>query len=299
MSYVNVPLTWPFKMVPATPTPGIHFDDDWAHKQIKPWERKIPYFQKWVKSETTKLQIEAGLTPNALKVYDQNWNLLKSFAWTAVVTHPNYKIYETTFDVSDLANQVIFLYQDVDDTSIRFISEPIHINTQWKNTLSFIYRNSSNKNGMAWATGISMRFRCEAAIHEYSPDRERNSYVNQPLDVKTLHAVPTRVFKLLIADGIGCPPYIVDILNRIFCCDYVEIGGRQIETAAGSKWEKNQQKGYPWIGASIDIVYAKNLQVIQQNTGAEGTGMVINYDLETDFFSGQVITEVIEVLENQ
>ena len=149
MSYLNIPLCWPFKMVPCTGTPGIHFDEDWAHRQIKSWERKIPYRQKWVKSVTTKLQIEAGLSPSPLKVYDSNWNLLKSFNWTAVVTHSNYKIYETTFDVSDLGNQIVFLFQDAPDTSIRFISEPLYLHTQWKNTLLFVFKNSVNKNGVS------------------------------------------------------------------------------------------------------------------------------------------------------
>jgi len=56
-NYLNIAKVLPFKFYKNTPTPGIHFDDDWACNQIRNWEKRVYYAQKWLRAYTTKLQI--------------------------------------------------------------------------------------------------------------------------------------------------------------------------------------------------------------------------------------------------
>jgi hypothetical protein len=287
VKYINIPFAWPFKMVPNTTTYDMHFDDAWWHEQRKHYERKVFYKQKWIKTKTTKLQVEANVIPGDLVVRDANYQVVKTFVWVAVFVATNYKIWELTFDMSDKLQGVYFLtgIEIPGENDPGWISEPVDIRNTWPRTLSFKYKNSFNVNDVAWTTGLEMLFTCEAGIGAFDPTRERTAYINQPLDVKTTYAVPGRLFKLLIGDAPGVPPYVLDILNRIFCCDHVMIGNMQWETPLGSKWEKTEIKGYPNIGASIDLVPANNAQSLQSSAGVEvGGGYIAAYEIETDWF---------------
>lgn len=301
-NHFNIPLIWPFKMVPSTLTPGIHFNDDWHSSQVRSWEMKRYYQQKWKKSDTTKLQIESSILPSNLKVLSKDGAVVKQFTWSAVLSEIAYKIYETTFDISDLGEDVYYLYQQVAFGSIdwKYVSEPISSKAAWDRTLLFTYKNSFNDQAVAWtATGMEMKFRCEADIQQPDFLRDRAAYINQTRDLVNLSGIPYNAFKLEIGDAPGVAPYIIDILNRIFCCDSIDIEGLKYQSDDGSKWAVNRIKGYPLIGASIDIVPAVN-KAAQQSADVTplSSGIVMAYNIETAFFGPGSLVPVTDVVEN-
>ena len=301
-NHFNIPLIWPFKMVPSTNTPGIHFHDDWACNQVRSWEMKRYYQQKWEKADTTPLQIESSIMPENLKVLNKYGAVVKQFTWSAVVTEISYKVYETTFDISDLDEGAYYLYQQVTFGAIdwRYISEPISSKATQERTLSFKYKNSYNNSDVAWtATGIEMLFRCEADIQEPDFLRDRSAYINQTRDLTNLSGIAYNAFKLQIGDAPGVAPYVVDILNRIFTeCDSIEIEGLKYQSEEGSKWEVNRIKGYPLIGASIDIVPAVNKTSQQSaDTTPLAPGIVAAYNIETAFFGPGSVVPVTDIEE--
>jgi len=300
-NHFTIPLIWPFKMVPSTETPGIHFHDDWACNQVRDWEMKRYYQQKWRKATTTPLQIEASITPETLKVLDRHGAIVKAFTWTAVLTETYYKIYETTFDISDLDEGVYYLHQQVTFGALdwNYISEPISMKTTWPRTLLFTYTNSFNDQDVAWtATGIEMKFLCEADIQDAEFLRDRAAYINQTRDLTNLSGIPYNAFKLRIGDAPGVAPYVVDILSRIFCCDSIDIEGLAYQSDEGSKWEVSRIKGYPLIGAEIDIVPEINKTSQQSaDTTPLSAGIVMAYNIETAFFGPGSLVPVVDIEE--
>lgn len=288
-------------MVPSTATPGVHFDDAWHCEQVRDWEMKRYYQQKWKKSDTTKLQIESSIAPETLKVLDVNGQQVKTISWTAVFTEIDYKIYECTFDISDLNEGVYYIYQKVvfGLTDWPYISEPIHSKTSWPRTRLFTFSNTFNDQDIAWtATGMEMKFRCEADIQDPDFPRDRSAYINQTRNITNLSGIPYRTFKLVIGEAPGVPAYIVDILNRIFCCDTIDIDGLLYQSDEGSKWEINRVKGYPMIGAQIDICPAYNRTAQQSvDTTPLAPGIVMAYNIETAFFGPGSLVPVIDVEE--
>lgn len=295
----KIPFISPFKFVPETTSPGIHFDDKWSYEQQQLFHLDRRYIQKWRKTTTTKLQIESSLAPETLKVYNINRTVVKTFTWTVVVNEISYKVYECTFDISDLAEGIYFLYQRVASGAIdwKVISEPIYSKTTWPNTLAFTYKNSFNDFDVAFtATAMQMVFICEAGIMDYQPDRDRTSYINQTKDLATLKAVPGRSFTLHIGESPGVAPWVIDLLNRIFCCDYISIEGKQYQSAEGSKWDIKREKEYPLVGGSIEIVERFNNQSQEfSDTTPLGQGIVTAYEIETDFFGPQADVPVEDV----
>jgi hypothetical protein len=296
----------PFKMYKNTSTPGIHFDDDWFYQQIKSFETRRDYFQKWRRSVKTKFQINSTIAPDDFKLYNKAGTLIKSFAWTLVASGGSLglDVYECEIDFTTgvAIDGIYFLYLKAELLSVKFeaISEPILIQNTHPNTLLFSYKNSVNDFGVIFSTGSSYNFICEAGVMDYEPMRERSAYVDEIQNTTTLSATPYRQFKLYIGEAPGVAPYVVDILNRIFSCDNVKIEGLQYETPSGSKWEVSRVKGYPLIGASIDLVEAKNNSSLQLSDGLPITpGVVLMFDLDSNFFGNTASVEHITEFEQQ
>ena len=299
-NYLNIPLVWPFKMLPNTATPGIHFDDDWACEQIKNFEMPRFYQQKWRRSVTTKLQITSTIEPQDLKLYDINRTVVKSFAWTVTgIGTGSERTYECTYDVTDVATDGYYwIYLKAELLSVLFeaISEPILIKNSHRNVLTITYKNSVNDFGVIWTTGVEMKFMCECGIMDWDFAHDRNAFVDQVHNVKTLSAAPYRTAKLYIGEAPGVAPYIVDIMNRIFCCDTVKIEGLQYETTEGAKWEVNRVKGYPLVGASIEITPARNNSSLQFNDEDPiAPGIVTAYDIDQGFFGTANIVHITDL----
>lgn len=299
-NHLNIPKLWPFKMLPNTATPGEHFNDDWARNQIRNWERRVFYNQKWIRSYTTKLQITSTIEPESLKLVDINGAEVKAFAWTLVGAGPGTEnAYNCTYDVTDVATDgLYFLYLKAELLAVKFeaISEPIEIKNTHRNVRPFVYSHSKNEFGVIWTLLESMTFMCESDMpaNEYTFERDRNSYVDQVHNVTTLSAYPYNTAKLLIAEPTGVAPYIIDIVNRILCCENVVYNGLRIESNEGAKWEIAKVKGYPLIGGAIDVVPAKNLTTLQFNNIDLIPGFVMMYNINANFFGEDNVVIITE-----
>lgn len=303
-SFLNVPFLNTFKFVPNTATPGIHFDQDWMFNQIKSFETKINYYQKWQIADRTTVQVESTILPDDLKFYDCSGSVVKSipFVKTADGVDLGTNIYEASVNLDDLpVNKIYYAYikATYGDVIFEAISEPVSIQTLWPGTLNFTYRNSVNNYGVAFTTGIEFNFRCEAGIMDFNPDSDASDYIDQIHNVEQLAGTPFRTFKLYIGDEKGVAPWVLDLLNRILVCDYVEIQGMEYSKNDGAKWDINRVKGFPLYGGSIEIIPAKNISGIQFMSDTDITaGLVVAYDIDTNFFGQVADDEHIIDIEN-
>jgi hypothetical protein len=296
-NHLVFPYLNPFKFLPNTSNPGYHFDDSWFEEQIKAFETKTCYQQKWVKTDTTILQIESSIAPQDLKVYNRAGTAVKSIAWSVVFNSTAYAIYECTFDISDLPEGFYWIYQLVTLLSVDFaaISEPIHSKVSWPTTHLITYSNTFNKDGVAWTTGLEMKFRCEMEIMDFEPGADVTSYFNQVHNAEILDGVAFRKFKLYIGEAPGVAPYVIDILNRIFLQNSVSIEGKKYVRNGNAEWQVTRQKNYPMVGGSLEIVEATNLfglNFIDSNPLAPG--IVTTYNIETAFFGPGSLVPVID-----
>lgn len=287
---VNVPFLNPIKFVPNTIQPGYpHFDADWAVNQIKSFERKVTYFQKWQIGDSTKIQIESSIIPGSLLIQDCK-SVVKTipFVNTLVGDVLGVNIFEAQINLDDLpVNKVYYLYfktQGVSKT-YEFVSEPIQLQTTWPGTMLFTYRNSFNDFGVAFNSEIDFNFRCEAGIMDFQPESDTIDYIDQIRNVEILSGTPFRTFKLYIGDEKGVGPWVLDLLNRIFSCDYILIEGMQYTKNAGAKWQINRVKGYPLFAGDIDITPSKNASGLQfSDEDGVTSGLITAYKIDTNFF---------------
>lgn len=295
--FLHIEPCLPLKFVPNTASPGMHFDDSWACEQIRRWERVVKYRQKWVKTDTTDLQIRTTINPGDLKIYNYEGIVVKTIAWvvTDLVT---YKICKLVFDISDLPDGVYFGFFNITATGIDWsvVTEPIHSKASWPGTRLITYKNSFNTQGITFTAGVEFKFRAEVDVVDMSPEADRAAYVDQPRNVFNLYGTPWRSYKLGIGGTAGVAPYVADILNRIFCMDTVSIEGKKYQRAEGAKMEVTRFKGYPLVGGTLEIVEAENNAGVHFSSGTEElNGLVTIYNQDTDFFGSGNGVEIIDV----
>jgi len=299
---LDIPFILPFEFHKKEDSPGEHIHDNWAYCLIRSWERKVFYAQKWIRSKTTPLQIRSTIEPDSLKLLDAYGSQVKEFAWTLVgIGAEGEGAYNCTFDVTDVAaDGIYYLYLNAELLSIKWeaLSEPIHIRDKHSNVRPWVYRHSENNFGVVWTLVGAMTFMCESDMPpvDTNPDRDRNSYVDQQHDVSTLSAYPFETGKLYIGEAPGVAVHVVLRASRILCCDNVKFNGLRIETTENAKWDVNRVKGYPLIGASIEVVPAKNMDSLQFNDiDPIQPGVIIMYEINSNFFGDANIVRITDI----
>lgn len=288
-SFLNIPFLNSIKFVPNTENAGIHFDSDWAYNQIKSFEKKVYYYQKWAIDDQRPVYVESTIMPSDLEIHDCS-GIKKTIPFTKIADGIDIgtNVYSAVVNLHDLpVNKIYYAYIKAAYLDVLFeaISEPISLQTSWPNTLLFTYKNSVNDFGVAFTTGIEFNFRCEAGIMDFNPESDDTNYIDQIHDVEQLTGTPFRTFKLYIGDAKGVAPWALDLLNRIFVCDYVEIEGMQYAKNTGAKWEVNRVKPWPLYGGSLEIVPSNNVSGLQFFADSDiSGGIVIAYDIDSNFF---------------
>lgn len=298
MNHFKIPFLNPFKFVPNTSTPGVHFDDAWACEQIRSFQMRATYKTKWQLSDVTKLQIECSIVPDDLKIYNTLRQIVKTIPWTNVFTGIGYSVWELLYDVSDLSEQVVYNYQHVSFGAIEFaaVSEPIDLRVSWPNTRWITYRNSFNDWDVAFSTGIIFGFRCECDVIDFNPERESNDHITSRRGVVKLWGNSWRTFTLYIGEAPGVAPWVVDLFNKILDCDYTTFAGKRYTANQGAKWEVTRIKTWPLIGAKIEVVPVGDEASLEfADVSPLANGLVTAYNIDAGLFGPGAIVPVIDI----
>lgn len=286
---VVVPFLNPIRFVPVGST-AVNFDSDWYYNQIKYYETKITYFQKWVFGDPIYLQIASNFSPITLELRNCKGQTLNTYSFslkTTAVVNPDLLTYECSLTIPIVEEGEYFFVLNVgfDVTLEQFISEPQYFSDDPNRTMWFEYKNSYNKFNIVFNTGIQFGFRVESSRGPLAPMSVDTVWQDQPLDLETIDSIPYRQFKLSVGGLWGVPDWVIEKVNRIFSCDTVFIDGRQYTKADGAKWETIVAEGYPLRGWKIDIRETKNNYSLQaENNFSPAEQFAVVYNIETKAF---------------
>lgn len=296
INFTKIPLITTIKFVPSKTIPDWGFDNSWCYEQIKSWENKVCYKQKWQFGDQTPIQIWSTIAPGDVKLYNRAGVVVKAFTWTvAAVSATLGNLYEVVInldkdnDDNDIPAGIYYVYfiTALLGYSYPVISEPIDLRISHPDTNVLSVSNTFNSQGVFWHTGIVLNMRCEVDLIDFQPGREVEDYIDQLYDVEVLDGIAYREFKLCIGKAPGVPGYIVDIINRITCCDGWRFNGTLFSAVKGAKWEPTRIKGWPMSGWAIDVSPKVNMTVLEHNQdGPIAPGLVTAYDITNDLFGG-------------
>jgi len=262
--------------------------EDWFSKQVPFWYQKMPYFQKWQKTDTINLQVKANFDPIIWYIIDCKGSTVKGgdfdLKYTAIIGQP-YKFYEAAIQLADVpaGSYYIVISAGIDGARMDWISEPISVKLQHPETFITEYKHSFNHLDVIYGTGISFYFRCEGNLIQYDPQNNGVVYIDQYLDAVQLSAYPFEGWKLSIGHSYGVPDWVIKKINTIFCFNYVTIEGKQFIRPAGTKMEANRLDEYPMAGWMMDVRPAQNLNSDFADS-AFNNKIAITYNIDANLF---------------
>lgn len=263
---VVIPRVLPVKFYKRsfTPLPQYatrHLDDVPYYDQIKSFQLKTIYCQKWTPFDVINFQFEANIGP--IQIFLRNCSdnsVVDTLAaqkrrWKEV---PEFFVYEASLSLSGINPGNYYLELKIGGSS--FITEPQQILPSAKGTILLEYANSRSVGDLIWETGWSGALRTEAVLTNFEPGNSIVAYKNQRWNPTVLTAKPFRTFKLIVGHNFGVPDYMGDKLNRIFSCDNVYIDGKKFAILDESKIEVDEKDPqYPLKTFSIAVQEAETL----------------------------------------
>ncbi|HTE08110.1 MAG TPA: hypothetical protein VK628_05070 [Flavitalea sp.] len=243
------------------PQYGTPFMDDVPFvQQVRSYQLKKNYCQKWTVHDVINLQFEANAAPIQIDIRDcsgTSVNAVNAVQRRKNKYIDNYSVYEATLPLTGIAPGNYYLTLKVQNTEL--FSEPFQVFATLPNSVLIEYNNSRYKGDVVFETGIRFSFRVEALITEFSPGNERVAYRDQRLNPTILSSRPFRSWNLVVGFNYGVPDWVGEMINHIFSCDNVAIDGVTYSVLEDSKIEVTERDPqYPMKTFSVQILEGYN-----------------------------------------
>jgi hypothetical protein len=305
-----IPFLCPVQFVPlgVVQPPQYHFKDmdgNFFIEQIKFWASQKNYFQPWQNNETISIQHQSySLGPSKIDVIKCDGTIVKTVNLSVVVTEVIKDpaiLYQGDVALDDLAEGLYYLLLTVGagDTKTEFISEGIHVKSDWDMTLRFDYYNTTNKQSVVFSEGYRPSIRVHGWIDSYDPSSKFAVYEDEPADIELLNGIAYDVFKLNIAIDDGIPDWMVKKINRVMLLNSVNIDEIGYTRNGDSKWEAVSNPGNPKKYWSLEVRKSKNRDGITLSIDGElDAGLSVIYNVNTKGFGdGPSEDNIVQVTE--
>ena len=168
-----------------------------------------------------------------------------------------------------------------------------------KNTTLIQYSMSSNKHRqdvVFWIDGMQhfFDFRVPGGFRDrgWTFGVENEQFVTAQSDIIELYAADSILKTFTMGNGIGCPIWFAEMLNRLLCCSYVYFDGVRYARKDSSVPELNEQ-----MEGLNSFVFNQLLQKIQYyNPTIENNNQAIIRRVDTDYRHIEMGDENINIL---
>mgnify|MGYP000892755657 CR=1 FL=1 len=267
-----------------------HLDVALNENQILDFQTNVKYYNKVQKKDNISFQIITNYGPITVRIIDCNNNVIAN-GITSTIPNIYYKspyiAYKCDIDTTTVAEGVYYVEVIVGMSApyTTLISEPIYIASYIKNTVLFEYSNSINYGGAIFQNGEIFKFRTEAILTDFQPQRDDEVFTDQNNDIVMLSSFPYRTFKLIIGNAKGTANWVVDILNHILGLEKVLIDGKQFTVNDGAKFEPNRDRLYPLSGWTIELreAFARNGVTVSNDIPLQND-VIVTYVIEPKVF---------------
>lgn len=246
------------QVLPDTANPAYQSknqDDYLFVDTIKPYDQPVRYYQRCLLTDTITLQYVSNYQPITLKLYRCDGSLAYSVDFATKqqdADNPGFYIrqLELVLNIFDPGTYYFEVWAGSGpNVIIRY--EPFIIVTDLPDTLLIEYSHFEKKGEVWFQSPIVMQIRIPATLKYDETKSIDTIYPDQDENEELLHSTPYRVSKLLVGGAAGIPPWLKDILSRIFGCSDVKIDGRYYTKESGAEWERNEVERYPMKGWSL------------------------------------------------
>lgn len=333
MSYiVQLPKLNNIQFVPEGYTPSLGseylpLDKDWYKNNIRHWQVNKPYRQKIQQDDKQCIVLHredendvyfqifdtcgnlvdisgAGYTDSKVQttysIYDANSVYKNQDGTQTQLSVHVWSFYWSDFNLPDGIYFIRLYVEFFDGMSIvetkTQISEPLHVKTEWEDTILIKATNDTNRQHVifnydtstpsGW-TGFVFKpvfsHRVEGSIAEYAFNSNDNFFTEQDEEVRNLNPQGWLSKFLQIGGSQGIPAYTFDKINHVLCADNISIEGRRIEKSDGATFSMSESKTRALYNGEIEIQDYSFQDEISDTRGAkilffeEGSGAYYVY----------------------
>lgn len=252
------------------------FDDYPFRYQIKEWQERSKYVQKWATNDTTTLQFESDFASIQIEIvnrYNQRVRLFVLSKKMQNMYEPNLYAYETPVYFAGLPPGCygMNMYVGGQNTPYAY-TEPFHLKDRWPNTLLYEYNSTELYHlGVIFGTGIVFKFRVEGTIDYPKFGAKSTGFINQQQDPILTNSTPTTIYPMVIGGSYGVPAWVPSLLSYIYACDNV--------ITDGHKYGKDPEEEFNYKDIENYAMKAITFEVME---GINRPGKVFNINIDTN-----------------
>lgn len=243
-----------------------HFDKFPFDERLYDWQDPVDFVRLWQTTDIVPLQFESTFDPLVLELVDENGDAVITLP--ALVGLPN-QYYPNTFAYEvemSLATVPTGCYKfkltaGSGDGQKVYLSGWHHISEEPYafSTLLLEYSHSRFHEDVMFESGISFQVRIPGHLGFLKPGNVREAYRDQKQNPTILSSRTFRGFQVVFGDEFGLPDDMIDLLNRIWGCDNVQIDGKSFAAdAAEFELAEIDNGRYPKRVARLNVVEGIN-----------------------------------------
>lgn len=264
-----------------------NLEERWAQM---PWESGGHYYQKWQTTDIINFQFESNYSPIQIDLINSNQEITDTILMANVLTssqEPGFYIFEGAINLAgqEPGAYILKLTAGVDDETLTMLSEPMCLKEIHPNTIYHEYKNNRFREGVVFETGIKFGLRVEASIVNLQPGAQKTVYQDEPLNTKILDGKPFRVFDYIIGGSLGIPDWLLDIINRTWCLNEVQLDGKYFAVESDSP-EPKREDNYALVGATYKVREGlnRNSRIITTTGGNVNQTLLVAYNIDSKLF---------------
>lgn len=235
-----------------------HLDEFRAKDQLQSFQDKRYYCQPVQNTDPVYFQVVTNYGPISCKLIDEEEQTVATATITLVstgfYTAPE-SCFSVEFDFTSIAKGCYQMVLTIGSGAPKriLVSEPLHIDSNFENTVLLQYGNTENKAGLIFENGEQFHCRVEGILADFQPGSNDSIFEDQTADLVTINSTPFRTWKLGLGNDIGLPDWLADRINRIFGCDAVLIDNKAFSKSEGQKMERTGDREYPFYGWQLEV----------------------------------------------
>lgn len=237
-----------------------HFDDWMFSERILDWQSREDYCQCWQVDDIIYLQFESTFDPIIVKVIDRNGVAQITLPALIGLPHkllPNTWSFEVSLSLASLTTgcYTIQITAGTGGDAKTLVSDCQYVSEDpIPNTFLIEYYNSRFHEDVMFESDIRFQVRMHGHIGPLDPGRKDDQYRDERYNPAMLKSHTLRQWPAYFGDEFGLPDDIIDLINRIWSCDNVNIDNKPFAVAENGKFEFIEiDNHYPKRGVKLVI----------------------------------------------
>jgi hypothetical protein len=266
-----------------------HIDAHPYFETIESWQAARPFQMPWQVNDSIRLQFMSDYGPIKLRLvdgYERTVVIQAAVQRLRSAFEPDFYVYEADISLAGIAEGVYFLLLEAGDDGSgapveRFISEPLKILANQKNTLYLEYKHYRFKGTCIFETGFAPALRIPGRLVLKSPSAKDTFFEDEELSQRLVDGKPYEVWELQVGGPSGIPDGMAKRLNRMLTCSDTRLDGIRYTKAGQQDLQPSAERGYPMRSWAIDLRDTENKDHAEYSNNAYNAGpgsMIISVD---------------------